>query len=189
MKIIMLMFMLSLALAQEYLPKEGNVPFCDAYTDGIARSGDSDFWRYGTKGWKNIISSYPVRPNSITKITFFQVIGNYFMIGCGKLPDLSYMSSRYIGQFANSLGFHTISGFKYNNGLLPTAYSSATAAGDKITMTIDLRPFKKTVSFAKNGLSLGIALGGLNFWGDDIYIMVGIFMPGHRIKVIDYQVE
>jgi hypothetical protein len=37
--------------------------------------------------------------------------------------------------------------------------------GDTITMTIDLRPYEGTVSYSKNGLPMGIAFSGLNYWG------------------------
>jgi len=56
-------------------------------------------------------------------------------------------------------------------------------------MTIDLRPFKNTVSFQKDGRDMGRAFGGLNFWGDDIYIMVSLARVGTRIKIIKYTVE
>ena len=55
-------------------------------------------------------------------------------------------------------------------------------------MTIDLRPFKNTVSFTKNGLDMGIAFMGLNYWGSEIYIMVDLWGKGGRIKVTKYEV-
>lgn len=48
-------------------------------------------------------------------------------------------------------------------------------------MTIDLRPYKGDVSYAKNGLPLGIAFGGLDEWEDDIYIIISFFKKSHRL--------
>ena len=161
--LFLLTTIISVILAQTYLSKEGPIPICDFYTEGVARSGDNEFWKI-VDGWKNIISSYPVRPNAVTKVTFQLVTGNYFMLGCANMPDLSYVK-RILGTWPNSHGFHTVDGNKYNNGLLPPIpYAAPTKEGDNITMTIDLRPMQKTVSYAKNGVSLGVATGGLNFW-------------------------
>jgi hypothetical protein len=68
-------------------------------------------------------------------------------------------------------------------------YASPTVSGDKITMTVDLRTYKNKVSFARNGYDLGVAFSGLNYWGDDIYIMFSIWQINHRIKIIKYEVE
>jgi hypothetical protein len=56
-------------------------------------------------------------------------------------------------------------------------------------MTIDLRPYKNTVSFAKNGLPMGIAYSGLNNWKTDIYIMFSIHNVNSRVRITDYSVE
>jgi len=40
-------------------------------------------------------------------------------------------------------------------------------------MTIDMRPYQGTVSFAKNGLPMGIAFAGLHELGD-VYIYITI---------------
>ena len=121
------------------------------------------------------MSAYPVRLNAVTKITFYQLVGNYFMFGAGNLPDYSALNGAYVGGWANSIGFHTINGAKYMHGVGASSYSSATTTGDNITMIIDLRPFKKTVSFAKNGVPLGIIIGGINLWKPEVYIFAGIF--------------
>jgi hypothetical protein len=55
-------------------------------------------------------------------------------------------------------------------------------------MTVDLRPYKNEVSFARNNLPLGIAFSGLNDW-KDLYIMVTIFWKDARVKIIDYFVQ
>ena len=61
--------------------------------------------------------------------------------------------------------------------------------GDLITMTIDLRPFENTVSFSKNGLPLGIAFSGLNYWGEDVYIFFSIHWVNDRISIVSYEVQ
>ena len=55
-------------------------------------------------------------------------------------------------------------------------------------MSIDLRPYKNEVSYAKNGVSMGIAFSGLNDWGEDIYIMFTLFDVGDRLKITGYTV-
>ena len=55
-------------------------------------------------------------------------------------------------------------------------------------MTIDLRPQTGgQVSFAKNGVDMGVAFSGLSYWGD-IYIMFSICDVNHRVKVVNYAV-
>jgi len=91
------------------------------------------------------------------------VNGNEFLIGVGKVQNFDNLRIHYAGSTSTSLGYNTYGGGKWINGD-EIDYASPAKAGDKITMTVDLRPFKKTVSFAKNGLDLGEAFGGLNFW-------------------------
>lgn len=69
-----------------------------------------------------------------------------------------------------------------------TGYSSAAVQGDNITLTVDLRPFENTVSFAKNGLPMGIAASGINRWNEDIYIVFAMYKIGQQIKIVDYYV-
>ena len=92
-----------------------------------------------------------------------------------------------VGYRGNSVGYRVPSGTKVINGD-DIAYASPAIAGDTISMTIDLRPFKNTVSFAKSGRDMGIAFMGLNYWGRDIYIMVDMWGRGGRIKVTNYEV-
>jgi len=54
-------------------------------------------------------------------------------------------------------------------------------------MTVDLRPYINEISYAKNGLPLGIAFSGLNDW-KDLYIMVTFHLLNDRIKITDYSV-
>jgi len=55
-------------------------------------------------------------------------------------------------------------------------------------MTVDLRPYINEISYAKNGLPLGIAFSGLNDW-KDLYIMVTFHLLNDRITITDYSVE
>ena len=55
-------------------------------------------------------------------------------------------------------------------------------------MTIDLRPFENTVSFAKNGLPMGIAFSGIDVWGD-VYIMFSVGVVNERIQIGSYEVQ
>lgn len=56
-------------------------------------------------------------------------------------------------------------------------------------MIVDLRPYKYTVEYLRNGKSLGVAFSGLNVWGGDIYVMVSIHAVGHRLRVTHYSVS
>ena len=56
-------------------------------------------------------------------------------------------------------------------------------------MIIDLRPYKKHVSYARNGFPMGIAYGGLADWGENVYIIFGIHYVNHRLKIIEYEVQ
>ena len=178
-RLVTILALLALAVTQEYLPKEGPMPICDVFTKDIARSGINDFWKVDQNVWSLVFSALPIRPNVITEVTFYLVNGNGFGIGCGRLDKTN--------EGIDGVGLATDTGLKWNkNG--PDAYSSPAIAGDKIKMTIDMRPMKYTLSFAKNNLDLGIAYGGLNLYRSDIYIYFGINQVGHRIKVIDYKV-
>jgi hypothetical protein len=129
----------------------------------IARSGKTDFWKVDGNYWSTIISSYPVRPNAVTKVTFMLISGNSFLIGCGKGQFSDILRSQHVGQFANSVSYYTGNGEAYKNND-SIDYASPAIAGDKITMSIDLRPYEGTVSYSKNGLPMGIAFSGLEYW-------------------------
>ena len=55
-------------------------------------------------------------------------------------------------------------------------------------MTIDLRPYENKVSYAKNGVPLGVAYSGLDNWKTDIYIMFSLYYLHDRVRIIDYYV-
>ena len=182
-----LISIISPILPQQYLPKErGYLPMCDLYAINIARSGDTDFWKVDANGWTTVSSAYPVRPNAITKVTFKLINGDHFMFGVGTAQFNSVLGSQFVGQFGNSVSYHNHNGMKYKFGD-GDSYGSTAGPGDNITMIVDLRAYKNTVSFEKNGLSMGIAYGGLNVWGADIYIMFSIYY-GYRVSITDYQV-
>ena len=85
------------------------------------------------------------------------------------------------------MSYHPLNGEKYKSGDA-IDYASTAIAGDNITMIVDLRAYRNTLSFEKNGLAMGTAFGGLNVWGANIYIMFTIGSVGHRISITDYQV-
>ena len=182
----LLFFALVLVSAQEYLPLD-QLPWNTLVANNIGNSGTSEFWKVDKDGSSTIISAYPVRPNSITKVTFYLVNGNSFIIGCGKGGNLSTMPNTVVGYRPNSVGYRVPFGTKLINGDSDD-YATPANAGDTVSMTIDLRPFKNTVAFAKNGIDMGIASMGLNYWGRDIYIMVNLWAKGGRIKVTNYEV-
>jgi hypothetical protein len=64
-KIIMLLVLLALTSAQDYLPKEGPVPICDIFAKDISRSG-YDFWKVDRSGWVQVFSALPIRPFAVT---------------------------------------------------------------------------------------------------------------------------
>lgn len=87
----------------------------------------------------------------------------------------------------NTLLIGTSTGYKYSNQEVAD-YTNPFVEGDNITMTIDLRPFKCDLSYARNGLPLGIAFGGLEDWRTNLYIMVTLFGLNDRIKITGYRV-
>ena len=187
-KVFAALMLIYLSVAQTFLPKEGPLPMCDIFSRDIARAaGENDFYKVDKENWSTIISYYPVRPDSLTRVTFYLVYGNDFTFGCGK-ADLGSLRDYFPRKTTTSVSYATWIGKKYSNGD-DVDYGPAAVAGDKISMTIDLRPFKKTVSFAKNGVSMGVAFGGLHFFGDEIYIMAAIKRVGHRFRITEYVVE
>ena len=109
------------------------------------------------------------------------------MIGCGKAQFSHILQTQYVGLFDNSVSYYSANGTKFKNAdSIP--YASPARAGDTITMTIDLRPFRNTVSYAKNGLPMGIAFSGINVWGD-VYIMFSLAHINERIQIVSYEVE
>jgi hypothetical protein len=104
MKNIFLLVFLSACLAQQFLPKQSEfLPVNTLFTSDIARSGKTDFWKVDGNYWSTIISSYAVRPNAVTKVTFRLVSGEHFHIGCGKRQFSDTLRTQYVGQFANSV--------------------------------------------------------------------------------------
>ena len=186
--IFTLFALISIIFSQQYLPKErGYLPTCDLFMTNIARSGDTDFWKVDGDGWATVSSAYPVRPNAVTKVTFKLVNSNHYMFGVGTAQFNSNLESQYVGNFAKSVSYHTINGEKYKSGDA-IDYASTSMAGDNITMIVDLRAYRNTLSFEKNGLSMGTAFGGLNVWGADIYIMFSLHYVNCRVSITDYQV-
>ena len=173
--------LLGLSSGQTFLPKEGDLPISDVYAVDITRSGRNDFWKTNSDGFTYILSAYPVRMNAVTQVTIYLVVGNQFGLGCANINKSN-------GQYINHLSYGVNNGLKWKNGF-GLDYASAAIAGDKITMTIDTRPFQYTLSFAKNGLDMGIAFSGLNLLGEDqIYIIIWMNKVKDRIKIVDYKV-
>jgi hypothetical protein len=188
-RIIAILALVCLCLGQQYLPKErGYLPVNDIYMADVARSGNTDFWKVDGNYWTTVTSAYPVRPNAVTKVSFQLISGNQFFIGCGKGPIKDALRFRYVGSIPETLSLEVHSGEKYNYEASRIDYSSPAVQGDIITMTIDMRPYKNSLSFAKNGLPMGIAFSGLNSLGD-VYIMFSLHWIGNRLKITDYEVE
>ena len=82
-RLITLLVLLAFALTQDYLPKEGPVPIYDIFATDVARTGKHDFWKDERNGWSHLYSVLPIRPNTVTKVTFYLVAGNDFIIGVG----------------------------------------------------------------------------------------------------------
>ena len=172
--------LLCLVLAQE-LGKTGPLPMCDIFVKNVARNpnGSNDFWKVDVVEWSHLSSALPIRSTAITTVDFFLVYGNDFSLGVATVDPLT-------GQVATALAFHTKSGKKVVYGD-HVDYSTPCITGDSIKMTINMLPNVWTLSFARNGLDLGVAFSGLNRLGQ-VFILLGLAVPGERIKITDYQV-
>jgi len=86
--------LLTLVVAQEYLPKVSDyLPMNDLIAaKNVARSGRKSFWLTEKDGQSTIISAYPIRPNAVTKVTFYLENGNTFNIGVGE-KDIDILKS------------------------------------------------------------------------------------------------
>ena len=109
--------LVTLLLAQQYLPKQGKLPMTDIFSYRITRSGDTDFILgiYDEKAYSTVISSYPVRPNAVTSVTFMLVKGNRMIFGCGKGHMSDIINSQYVGQLPQTVGYFPWTGDKINN--------------------------------------------------------------------------
>ena len=115
--ILLLLYLTSLAHSQQYLPQIGPVPWCNLYATDIATSADTtEFWKVDRNGWSTIVSAYPLRPNTITKITFMVVNGGSAAFGVGLLPAPDYLRTQCVGQFPNSVSLNPFDGDKFIYG-------------------------------------------------------------------------
>ena len=138
--ILLVLTLLILASPQQFLPKgqSNHFPVNDLHSKDIARSGKDSFWKVDQNGWGLIISAQPVRPNAVTKVTFYMETGDVFIIGCG-MKDIEQLKTNDICQMKNGVEYYTPNGNKCKN-YDQTYYASRAFEGDNITMTIDLRP-------------------------------------------------
>ena len=192
-KILFLAFLVILAHTQQlkqYLPKSGRLPMTTIFSYRMSLAGDNDFYlnHYENDRYISVISSYPVRPNSVTKVTFMLVRGRRILLGCGRGHMSDILNSQFAGQLPQTIGYHPNNGAVYNQGV-GVRYASTADQGDNITMTIDLRPFQNKVSFARNGLDMGVAASGIDNWNTDIYIYLSIVYADDRIRITDYYVS
>jgi hypothetical protein len=191
--ILLLLATAILTSCQQYLPKEpGFLPMSDLYTRDTARSGLNSFWKVDQAEFSLLISSLPVRPNAITKVTIYLEDGATSHLGVGMKKDPQTLEGGDICRMSGIVSYWSPTGNKCkwiaNGGRAEqTVYGTPAFEGDNITMTIDMRAYQGSVSFAKNGLPMGIAYAGLHEWGD-IYIYITLYYPNNRIKIIDYQV-
>ena len=192
-KILILLLALSLSVFGEtFLPKQwGYLPMNTLYAKNMARSGTDSFWKTASGSDPNwggtIISSYPVVPNAVTKVTVYLETGDRFHIAVGQKNVPLLYSKGNPWYFPNTVSYLPQDGSKMvDQNASP--YASRAYEGDNITMTIDLRTYRGWVSYAKNGLDMGIAFSGLNDWGTDVYIMFGILYQNHRLKILEYSV-
>ena len=74
----------------------------------------------------------------------------------------------------DTVGYYAHDGHKYIHGER-VKHGSSAEEGSKIEMTIDMHEDKESVSYKVNGVSSGIAFSGLGDWGDEIYIIMGIY--------------
>ena len=118
-KLLFLVFLVILAHAQQlkqYLPKSGRLPMTTIFSYRMSLAGDNDFYlnNYDQDKYASVISSYPVRPNSITKVTINMVKGRRILIGCGRGHMSDILNSQYAGQLPQTIGYHPNNGYIYN---------------------------------------------------------------------------
>ena len=87
---------------------------------------------------------------------YVQTAGTYVGIG---LSDDSYTGSSYTGDSANSYGYLSHSGNKYNNGAA-VGYGATFTAGDIVSAAFDVTT--GTLTFYKNGVSQGTAFTSIS---------------------------
>jgi hypothetical protein len=103
-----------LAAAQQYLPKESSyLPICDLYAKDVSRSGKSTFWKCQKDGPSTITSAYPIRPNAVTKVTFYLENGIMSNIGVGERDINILRSTGDIYQLPNTILYASNIGQKY----------------------------------------------------------------------------
>ena len=106
--------LLTLVVAQEYLPKvSGYLPMNNLYARNVARSGRKSFWKTEKTEQSTIISAYPIRPNAVTKVTFYLENGNAFNIGVGEKDIGILKSTENMYYLPNRVFIHAYNGRKY----------------------------------------------------------------------------
>ena len=93
-KLCLVLVLTVLATAQQYLPKESDyLPMNNLYAKDICRSGRKSFWKCQKDGHSSITSAYPIRPNAVTKVTFYLENNYGFHFGVGE-RDINILKSK-----------------------------------------------------------------------------------------------
>ena len=116
--LLLLYTLFTFVFGSKFLPKKLDyLPMNTIYAKNMARSGTSTFWKTATDGGDGnyrgtIISSYPVRPNAVTKVTINMEVGNQFHIAVGQksIPMMLEKGDTYF--YPNTVSYWTKGGTK-----------------------------------------------------------------------------
>ena len=115
LKGVILLIVVLLTCAQQYLPLDPRyLPITDLYAKDMARSGTDTFWRTKTNAYTTgtLISSYPVRPNAVTKVTVYLEVGDQFHIAVGQKNVPLMYSKGDPFHYPNTVTYWTLAGTK-----------------------------------------------------------------------------
>lgn len=117
-------------------------------------------WSSANGNWVPAVGTQAITEDSYWEVTLTQVVGTQGgIIGISKADLEPRVLGNYPGVSANSYGYYTTSGVKFNSGS-SSAYGSAAIQGAVIG--IRYAPVAGTLTLYVNGVSQGVAFTGLS---------------------------